>query len=233
MKPAVRLIVFSIPVLVACGLLNIAHSDVEIQTTVDAIVQRTQTAEASDRELAPAPIIRLSLTPPTSSSSTLRCIETPTRKAYNNSESKGSAACPAGGYLYQSFLSSSESINSISISLKAGGSFPTNGFTTKLALRDCKVDGPIVATAEFKIPYQVLSTINATFIFPQTVQVTLGQRLVIQWFSPDPFEGVQFLSWRYSLENSYSDGYSITECVEGLVRQPDPERDYIFEVTNH
>ncbi len=183
---------------------------------------------------APEPSIRITetssptLEPPTLTATPLPCDFTPSVEAYNLVPAGSSAACPdGGGYLYQSFLASSSEITSVSIQVRKGGSFPSNGFVSHVALRDCQIDGNILGEADAEIPgpTDVGAQANVLFNFSQPIPVTIGREIIIQWSSP--LEGGKIVSWMFS-DDTYPDGYTL-----GCNGRADMGKDYIFEIIPH
>ena len=154
------------------------------------------------------------------------CTYKPTVRAYNKASAGSSAGCGVGGgSLYQSFLASHPRIESISLLLATGGSFPSTGYTTHLQLRDCFINGSLLSEAYVTVPGPILAgkQINVLFTLPHPVSIEVGRRCIIQWTTPP--EGDSILTWMYSTGNTYPDGNAFG--CNGTAIQ---DNDYIFQV---
>jgi hypothetical protein len=154
------------------------------------------------------------------------CTYTPTVMAYNEETTGTSHGCGVGGgYLYQSFLASSPQIESIELLLRMGGSFPSTGYTTRLTLRDCRVDGSVLAEASATVtdPATTGGRLYVLFEFPEPISVPIGRRCIIQWESPS--EGGSVFTWMGSSGNTYPDGNAF-----GCTGNPIYDEDRVFRV---
>ncbi|MEW6029895.1 MAG: hypothetical protein AB1554_10490 [Chloroflexota bacterium] len=154
------------------------------------------------------------------------CTFQPSVEAINWVETGSSASCPIGtDPIYQSFLASSSQITSVSLLFRAGGSFPSSGYTAHLVLRDCQIDGPILAEADATIGGQPVGRqFEVEFILPIPLEVPVGRRIFLQWSGPT--EGAKYLSWMFADGDPYPDGAAFG-CIEKEI----VGEDFIFQVT--
>ncbi len=154
------------------------------------------------------------------------CTFQPSVEASNWIEAGSSLSCPIGtDPLYQSFLASSSQIISVSLLFRAGGSFPSNGYTAHLVLRDCQIDGPVLAEADATIGGQPVGRqFEVEFILPIPLEVPVGRRIFLQWSGPP--EGATFLSWMFADGDPYPDGAAF-----GCIGREAVGKDLIFRVT--
>ncbi len=155
-----------------------------------------------------------------------QCVFQPDVEASNWVETGSSASCPAGtDPIYQSFLASSSQITSVSLLFRAGGSFPSSGYTAHLVLRDCQIDGPVLAEADAKIGGQPVGRqFEVEFILPAPLEVPVGRRIFLQWSGPP--EGATYLSWMFADGDPYPDGAAF-----GCIGREIIGEDFIFRVT--
>jgi hypothetical protein len=155
------------------------------------------------------------------------CVTVPTiTRPYSGETSGTSIGCGVGGgSLYQSFLADNTQVKSISLLLRAGGKYPSTGYTTHLILRDAIAYGAILAEADTFIagPQDTGKQITVTFHFEVAPKVKIGKRYFIQWATPQ--EGGSVLTWLISTGNAYPDGEAF-----GCVSTPIQDNDFVFEV---
>ncbi len=116
----------------------------------------------------------------------------------------------SGTSLYQSFTPARSPLVAVELRLRAGGSFPIEGTTTDINIRDESPTGTILASAATLVsgPRATGEQILVRFEFSPDVTVTTGNPLVIEWLSPAP-EGEQagtILTWMGSQDDPYAGG---------------------------
>jgi Tol biopolymer transport system component len=99
-----------------------------------------------------------------------------------------------GGSLFQSFTPAVSSLAAVDLALRAGGSFPSAGYTTEIRVLEGDLNGEVVATGSAFVSGPVAT--GATFMvrFPISPALTLtAGSYVIVWTSPAEGDGV--LTW--------------------------------------
>lgn len=180
------------------------------------------------RSLAP-PMGMLELPDPSARLEYLACGALNSVDATNLVDAEVSVSCPIGyDYIYQTFLTSSPEISSVVLRFRVGGILPAEGYTSHLTLRDCRVDGPILAELDqhFDGGWAVGELIDVEFKLPETLYVPVGHRLVLQWTSPP--EGPKIVSWMSAEYDSYPDGNEVSCTLKEVL-----EKDLIFEIRPH
>ncbi|MBI5073760.1 MAG: hypothetical protein HZB62_01095 [Nitrospirae bacterium] len=150
----------------------------------------------------------------------------PSGKAQNTVVTGTSMGCGVGGgSLYQSFLASQPRISAIVLQLRAGGRFPTKGFTTTVKLRQGSPQGKVISETSAIVagPVATGKLLDVTFQLLHEVSVQAGQRWVIEWTTPKEGDGV--LTWMMSSGDQYSGGQAYG-CTGNAMHADD----FVFQV---
>lgn len=121
-----------------------------------------------------------------------------------NDAATGTTRSAEGSSLYQSFTPGASSLAAVKLRLRAGGGFPSTGYTSTVHIRSGSPTGQIVATTTESIPGPIATgaTLEVTYAFQSPVAVDPGQTYVIEWESPSPM----VVSWFTADQDPYAGG---------------------------
>ncbi len=137
-----------------------------------------------------------------------------------NDATTGTSVSSPGGKLFQSFTPSTTSLDAIDLRLRAGGSFPDEGYLSQILIREGSPDGTVLGEGgAFISGLTTGQQIEARFELSESISVISGEEYVIEWVSPSP----TIVSWMRANYDSYSDGTALTPFGD-----PITYCDYIF-----
>lgn len=135
-----------------------------------------------------------------------------------------SGGVPIPGSLYQSFTPIGTSLSAVSLRFQCGGSFPQEGVTSTIRIREGTYDGSVLGTASTFINGPVATGTKLDVFYRWTTPLTLvnGQTYVIEWEAT----AGRVMSWQYIADvNSYTRGGSFSS--QG---NESPDDDFVFTV---
>lgn len=130
----------------------------------------------------------------------------------NDPATNTSFGCGTTGLsLYQSFTPAASPLVAVELRLRAGGSFPSNGTTTDIHVRDGGPSGPILSSASASVsgPLSAGDEVLVRHVLPQDLTVSSTDTLVVEWVSPggQSTNSDAILTWMGRQDDPYPEGH--------------------------